>query len=57
MFFDSDVILFPDYIEKILRFDENLLGYAYMEDVLFSHLLYRKFLINYFITPYAMHPC
>jgi glycosyltransferase involved in cell wall biosynthesis len=131
MFFDSDVILFPDYIEKILevfekfphavgvqgwivnfkrtkfyyirqviyrifhfshhvkdrcklfeypslltriipcealsganfavkreifnelRFDENLLGYAYMEDMLFSHLLYRKYPNKLFITPYA----
>jgi len=131
MFFDSDVILFPDYIEKILevfkkfpyavgvqgwivnikrtkfyyirqviyrifrfshhvkdrcklfeypssltrivqcealiganfaikrevfnelRFDENLLGYAYMEDMLFSHTLFKKHPNGLFITPYA----
>lgn len=131
MFFDSDVILFPDYIEKILQafkekpqalavqgwiinfkrkkfyyirqvfykiffmnhhvknscrlfeypstltkivscealsganfavkrevfnefhFDESLLGYAYMEDLLFSHLLFKKFPGRLFITPHA----
>jgi len=131
MFFDSDVILFPDYIEKILevfmtnsralavqgwiinierkkfyylrqvfykifcmshhakdscrlfeypsaltkviecealsganfavkrevfnhlQFDGNLLGYAYMEDLLFSHSLFKRFPHSLFITPYA----
>ena len=36
-----------------LRFDENLLGYAYMEDMLFSHSLFKKYPNGLFITPYA----
>lgn len=38
---------------KELHFDESLLGYAYMEDLLFSHLLFKKFPGCLFITPYA----
>ncbi len=36
-----------------LKFDENLKGYSFMEDVLFSHKLYRKYPGRLFITPYA----
>lgn len=36
-----------------IRFDENLLGHAYMEDLLFSHTLFRKYPHGLFITPYA----
>ncbi|MCC6005631.1 MAG: glycosyltransferase family 2 protein [Thermofilum sp.] len=36
-----------------LKFDENLEGYSFMEDVLFSHTLYKKYPGTLFITPYA----
>jgi len=35
------------------KFDENLKGYSYMEDVLFSHSIFQKFKRDLFITPYA----
>ena len=35
------------------RFDENLKHYSFLEDVLFSHLIYRKFSGGLYITPYA----
>lgn len=34
-------------------FDENLKGYAYMEDVLFSHSVYQKYPNSLLITPKA----
>lgn len=34
-------------------FDENLIGYAYMEDVLFSHSVFLKYPNSLFITPEA----
>lgn len=37
----------------ILRFDENLKGYSYMEDVLFSHTLFKLRPGSLFITPFA----
>lgn len=36
-----------------LEFDENLKGYAYMEDVLFSRLVSQKHPNSLFITPHA----
>jgi len=36
-----------------LQFDENLPKYAYLEDMLFSHMLFKKFPHCLFITPYA----
>ncbi|MEM4474551.1 MAG: glycosyltransferase [Candidatus Bathyarchaeia archaeon] len=36
-----------------IRFDEKLLGTAYMEDLLFSYTLFRKHPHSLFITPYA----
>jgi len=36
-----------------LKFDENLKGYSYMEDLLFSHTLYKMFPKSLYITPYA----
>jgi len=36
-----------------LKFDENLKKYSYMEDVLFSHMLYKRYPGRLFITPYA----
>jgi len=35
------------------KFDENLLKYAYMEDLLFTYSLYRKYPQGLYITPYA----
>jgi glycosyltransferase involved in cell wall biosynthesis len=35
------------------RFDENLKGYCYMEDVLFSHSIFQNSKGGLFITPYA----
>lgn len=35
------------------RFDENLTGYSYMEDILFSHSIFKKYPDSLFITPYA----
>jgi len=35
------------------QFDENLKKYAYMEDVLFSHSISKKYSNKLFITPYA----
>jgi len=35
------------------RFDENLKKYCYMEDVLFSHSVFKKYPRGLFITPYA----
>lgn len=35
------------------KFDENLLKYAYMEDLLFTYSLYRKYPQSLYITPYA----
>ncbi|MEM4444556.1 MAG: glycosyltransferase family 2 protein [Thermofilum sp.] len=35
------------------KFDENLKGYSYMEDVLLSHTIFRKYPGTLFITPYA----
>jgi len=35
------------------KFDENLLKYAYMEDLLFTHSLYRKYPQSLYITPHA----
>jgi GT2 family glycosyltransferase len=36
-----------------IQFDEKLGGYSYMEDVLFSHSIYKKYPKKLFITPYA----
>jgi len=36
-----------------LKFDENLKGYSYMEDKLFSHSIYKKYPSSLYITPYA----
>lgn len=36
-----------------LKFDENLKRYSYMEDVLFSHSLYKMRPNSLYITPYA----
>lgn len=36
-----------------LKFDENLRGYSYMEDLLFSHTLYRMFPDSLYIISYA----
>jgi len=35
------------------KFDENLLKYAYMEDLLFTYSLYRKYPQSLYITPHA----
>ena len=35
------------------RFDENLAGYSFMEDVLFSHSIFKKYPKSLFMTPYA----
>lgn len=35
------------------KFDENLKGYSFMEDVLFSHTLFKKYPGTLFITPHA----
>jgi len=35
------------------KFDENLKGYSFMEDVLFSHMIFKKYPGRLFITPYA----
>lgn len=35
------------------KFDENLLRYSYMEDLLFTHSLYRRYPNSLYITPYA----
>ncbi|MEM2930462.1 MAG: glycosyltransferase family 2 protein [Thermoproteota archaeon] len=35
------------------RFDENLKGYSFMEDILFSHTLFKKHPGTLFMTPYA----
>lgn len=35
------------------QFDENLKGYAYMEDVLFSGLIHKRYPKKTFMTPYA----
>lgn len=35
------------------KFDENLKKYCYMEDVLFSHSVFKKYPKGLFITPYA----
>jgi hypothetical protein len=35
------------------RFDENLKGYSFMEDILFSHTLFKKYPGTLFMTPYA----
>jgi GT2 family glycosyltransferase len=35
------------------KFDENLQKYSYMEDVLFSHSIFKKHPKGLFITPYA----
>jgi DUF2075 family protein len=34
-------------------FDENLMGYAYMEDLLFSHSVFQKYPNSLLITPKA----
>lgn len=36
-----------------LKFDESLKKYCYMEDVLFSHSIFKKYPKGLFITPYA----
>lgn len=38
---------------KEFRFDENLKGYAYMEDFLFSHSIFKKYPKALYITPHA----
>ncbi len=35
------------------QFDENLKRYSYMEDVLLSHLIFKKYPNSLFMTPYA----
>jgi len=35
------------------RFDENLKGYAYMEDLLFTYSLFKEFPHGLYMTPYA----
>lgn len=40
-------------IFKEFNFDENLKGYAYMEDCLFSHSIFKKYPHGLYITPYA----
>jgi GT2 family glycosyltransferase len=35
------------------KFDENLKKYCYMEDILFSHSIFKKYPKGLFITPYA----
>jgi len=35
------------------KFDENLLKYAYMEDLLFTYSIYRKYPQSLYITPFA----
>ncbi|MEM3549550.1 MAG: glycosyltransferase family 2 protein [Candidatus Bathyarchaeia archaeon] len=44
---------FKRVIFNEFRFDENLLKYSYMEDLLFTHLIYKKYPSSLFITPYA----
>jgi len=36
-----------------LKFDENLKKYCYMEDILFSYTIFKKYPKGLFITPYA----
>lgn len=35
------------------KFDENLLKYAYLEDMLFTHSIYKKYPRSLYITPHA----
>jgi len=44
---------------KEFKFDENLKKYTYMEDVLLSHSIYKKYPKRLFITPHAklIHKC
>jgi len=37
------------------KFDENLLKYAYLEDLLFTHSIYKKYPNSLYITPYAKY--
>ena len=40
--------------EKLkLKFDENLKEYSYMEDLLFSYSIHKKYPNSLYITPYA----
>ena len=39
--------------EEGFKFNENLKEYSFMEDLLFSHLIYKKYPGSLFITPYA----
>jgi len=40
-------------IFREFKFDENLKGYSYMEDVLFSHSIFKKYPGSLFMTPHA----
>ena len=40
-------------IFRQFKFDENLKGYSYMEDLLLSHSIHRKYPNSLYITPYA----
>jgi len=42
-------------IFKEFKFDENLKGYSYMEDVLFSHLIFKKHPKSLLMTPNARY--
>jgi len=40
-------------IFRQFKFDENLKGYSYMEDLLLSHLIHKKYPNCLYITPHA----
>ena len=44
---------FKKNIFNDFRFDESLIKYSYMEDILFSNSIFQKYPSSLFITPYA----
>lgn len=40
-------------ILRQFKFDESLKGYSYMEDLLLSHSIHKKYPNSLYITPYA----